>query len=152
MAGWSVASTEEIEAPPSDVWGRYADPGTWPDWAHSTAAAAIDGPLAVGATVTLTPTRGPVQRVRIDAVEPGRRLSTRLMLPGASMSFQYEIEPTAAGCRVRHTVSMTGPLAAAYGLFMRRANARKLAAETERLADAVQRPGGRSPDPHRPRT
>ena len=142
MSSWSVQSTAEVEASPSDVWRRYADPGTWPDWAHSTVAAALDRSLDIGATVTVTPTRGPVQRVRIDAVEPGRRLSTRLMLPGASMSFQYEIEPTAAGCRVRHTVSMAGPLAAAYGLFMRRANARKLAAETERLADAVRRQRG----------
>lgn len=152
MAGWLVESTAEIEATPQDVWGRYADPASWPDWAHSTAAAAIDGPLAVGATVTVTPTRGPVQRVRIEAVEPERHLSTTLDLPGARMAFQYEIEPSAAGCRVRHTVSMTGPLAVVYGLFMRRANARKLAAETERLAHAVRRPGGRSPDAHRPPT
>ncbi|HEU0236888.1 MAG TPA: SRPBCC family protein [Candidatus Limnocylindrales bacterium] len=152
MAGWSVESTAEIEAPPADVWGWYADPGSWPEWAHSTAAAAIDGPLAVGAIVTVTPTRGPVQRVRIDAVEPERRLSTTLDLPGARMAFRYEIEPSATGCRVRHTVSMIGPLAVVYGLFMRRANARKLAAEIERLADSVRRPGDRSPDAHRPRT
>lgn len=142
MGSWSVQGTADVEASRSDVWRRYADPGTWPDWAHSTVAAALDGPLVIGATVRVTPTRGPVQRVRVAAVEPERRLSTTLILPGASMSFQYEIEPTAEGCRVRHTVSMVGPLAAAYGLFMRRANARKLAAETERLADAVRRQRG----------
>jgi uncharacterized protein YndB with AHSA1/START domain len=137
---WSVESSVEVEATPAEVWRLYADPSTWRQWAHSTAGATADGPLVVGVPITVTPTRGPVQRVRVVALDAERTLSTELNLPGARMSFHYRIEPSTTGCRVHHSVRMDGPLAAAYGVFMRRSNERKLAAETARLADLVRRP------------
>lgn len=135
---WSVESSLEVEATAAEVWRLYADPGTWRRWAHSTAGATADGALAVGSTVAITPTRGPAQRVRIVALEPERRLVSELGLPGARMSFHYEIEPLATGCRVRHRVAMNGVLSAAYGLFMRRKNERKLGQETDRLREAIR--------------
>lgn len=137
-AMWSVESTAEIEAAPSAVWRLYANPGTWREWAHSTVDATADGPLEVGAVVRITSSRGPRQRVRIVVLDPERQLVSELALPGARMTFQYEIEPLASGCRVRHRVAMVGPLASAYGWFMRRSNERKLAEETVRLAKAVR--------------
>jgi uncharacterized protein YndB with AHSA1/START domain len=135
---WSVESSRTIDGSPSEIWDRYADPGTWPRWGHSTRAAEADGPLAVGSVVTIRPTRGPTQRVRIVAFEPERRLASELAMPGARMRFQYVIEPLASGCLIRHQVAMEGPLAGLLGRFMRASNERKLAIETARLADDVR--------------
>jgi len=135
---WSVESIAEIEAAPSAVWRFYASPGTWREWAHSTADATADGPLEVGAVVRITSSRGPRQRVKIVTFDPERQLVSELALPGALMTFQYQIEPLASGCRVRHRIVMVGPLASAYGWFMRQNNERKLAEETFRLAKAVR--------------
>jgi hypothetical protein len=97
-----------------------------------------DGPLTVGATVTVRPTRGPIQHVRIVSLDPERRLVSQAALPGAEMTFHYEIEPLATGCRIQHRVAMQGPLSAVYGLFMRRSNERKLIGETIRLDEVLR--------------
>jgi len=132
---WSVESSRELAVAPDRAWSLYVDPLLWSRWAHSTAwAASDDRPLRVGSVVRVKPSRGPVQRVRVVRLEAGRRLTNELRVPGALMTFDYELEPVADGCRVRHRISMAGPLSGVYALVMRRRNATKLEGETARLA------------------
>lgn len=135
---WSVDSHIDLDASPAEVWRLYEDPLTWSRWGHSTSAAVADGPLAEGATVSVKPTRGPTQRVHVVTFEPERRLVTELTMPGARMKFAYEIEARAEGCRVRHSVTMDGPLSGILGTFMRDRNKRKLAEEIANLAREVE--------------
>jgi uncharacterized protein YndB with AHSA1/START domain len=55
---WRIESTRDIAATPAMIWRCYADPATWPTWAHNTEAARCDGPLAVGSEVRVEPKRG----------------------------------------------------------------------------------------------
>ena len=135
---WSVESSLELAAAPEQAWPLYVDPALWSRWAHSTAWAATDDrPLRVGSLIRVKPTRGPVQRVRVARLEAGRRLTTELRVPGARMTFDYELEPVAAGCRVLHRISMVGPLSNLYAIVMRNRNAGKLRGETARLAEVI---------------
>jgi hypothetical protein len=153
---WSVESSLELAVAPEQAWPFYADPAMWSRWAHSTAWAATDDrPLRVRSLIRVKPTRGPVQRVRVARLEAERHLTTELRLPGARMTFDYELGPVAAGCRVRHRISMAGPLSSAYGFVLRTRNARKLREETARLgkviaaaaATAKREPEGAPPEP-----
>ena len=145
---WSVESSRELAAAPERVWPLYADPLLWSRWAHSTASAATDDrPLRVGSLIRVKPSRGPVQHIRVIRLEAGRRLTNELRVPGARMTFDYQLEPVAGGCRARHRISMAGPLSGAYALFMRKRNARKLEGEMDRLAGVVATARDSGPDP-----
>lgn len=56
---WMFEHTETTSASPAQLWAHYAEPATWPEWDHETAAVTVEGPLAVGTRGTLKPVKGP---------------------------------------------------------------------------------------------
>ena len=135
---WSVESSRDVAATPTSIWRYYADPTTWPRWAHNTSSARFDGPIEAGVEGRVKPQDGPEQTVRIVEAQPERLLVGQIRLPGAVMGFRYEIEPTHDGARIRHQVSMDGLLSGVYRLIVRKRNERQLPEETARLAKLVE--------------
>lgn len=131
--GWRVEATRELTATPASVWRLYAEPRTWPEWAHDVAAADLRRPLELGSVGRITTAGDRARDTRIVELRPGRSLAREVRLPGAVLSCRYEIEVTHDGCRVRHEIGVDGPLAWLYRLTMRDGRAAGLTEETARV-------------------
>lgn len=107
---WACAHTEMTTATAAQLWTRYADPTTWPEWDHEIATVTVDGPMATGMRGTLKPVKGPATPFVFSEVEPETGFTDVSRLPLARMTFRHLIEPIPAGCRFTHTVTISGPL------------------------------------------
>ena len=106
---WTWEHTLLTDAPAAVIWERYVDTTGWPAWDHGLASLTLDGPFAVGTTGTadfIGP--GPLP-YRLTAVEPGRRFADVTELPGMTVAFEHTLEPLAAGTRMTHRITITGP-------------------------------------------
>ena len=109
---WTYEHTEHSEATPAQVWARYADPRTWPEWDRSLAQASLRGPFAVGSRGTLLPVGGPAVRFRLIEVEPQVAFTDVARLPLARLAFGHRVRPTSTGSLVTHTITLSGPSSA----------------------------------------
>jgi hypothetical protein len=125
------------EAPvvPAEVYRYYTDPGTWGQWAHNTAWARAQGPVAAGSKVGVRVRSQPwTYTVRVLELDPGRRVVTEVRPFGVTITSTYEVTATANGSRIHHTISLAGPLERAY-LLVRGTYTRMLVEETRRVAE-----------------
>ncbi len=98
-------------ASPDQIFARWADMATWPEWNSDTEWVRLDGPFATGSTGTLKPKGGPKVPFVIASVVPGREFVDVSKLFGARLTFAHTVERTDAGCDVAVTISMSGPMA-----------------------------------------
>ncbi|MCW2882262.1 MAG: polyketide cyclase/dehydrase and lipid transport [Sphaerisporangium sp.] len=108
---WTFEHTETTTATPSQVWRRYADPTTWPEWDHETESVILEGPFAAGTRGRLKPIGAPAVRFELSTVLPQRQFTDVSRLPLALMTFAHHLEPLpGGGSRFTHRISITGPL------------------------------------------
>lgn len=107
---WTFEHSETTRATPAQLWARYAEPMTWPEWDHETAQVTVEGSMEVGTRGTLKPVKGPVTNFVFTEVSPEVGFSDVCRLPLARLTFAHRIETTAAGSRFTHRVTITGPL------------------------------------------
>src|SRR3954451_13385461 len=133
--GWSLAySAESLAAPPA-VWRRYVDVEHWSEWSrHGVEWSRLDGPFEVGSKGKSKAPGMPAATFRLVAVEPDSRFVSEVRLPGGRLRFEHVIEPSEAGSRVTHRVSVDGPLAVLYARIIRRGTERALPDGVDRLA------------------
>jgi uncharacterized protein YndB with AHSA1/START domain len=107
---WTFEHTETASAAPSQVWARYAEPTTWPEWDHQAASVTVQGSVVVGTRGSLKPVKGPATPFIFTEVTPEVSFTdvSRLLL--SRLTFTHRIEPTATGSRFTHCVTITGPL------------------------------------------
>jgi len=125
---WEFRHTETTAATPEQLWKRYADPPTWPEWDHKTESVTLDGPFAVGTTGKLKPVGGPKTKFRLLEVTDRRSFTDVSFLPLAKMHFSHKIDPAAGGASITHTVKISGPLSPLFA----RVIGKKIAAELPR--------------------
>jgi uncharacterized protein YndB with AHSA1/START domain len=96
-------------ARPDTVWRIWSDPSTWPDWNPSVSEASLDGPMRVGATGSMTTSRG-AQRMSVVAVEPGRSFTLEMPgVPTTTFLFECRVEGGDGGATtISQGVRMTG--------------------------------------------
>lgn len=107
---WTFEHTELTSATPAQLWARYAEPTTWPEWDKETASVTVQGPFVVGTRGTLKPVKGPATPFAFTEVNPEVGFTDVSRLPLARLTFTHHIEPTATGSRFTHRVTITGPL------------------------------------------
>lgn len=140
---WTFEHSETTMATPAQLWARYADPTTWPQWDHETARVTVDGPLAVGTKGRLKPVKGPAAGFRVTEATPHVSFSDVTRLPLARLSFSHRIEPYGAGSRFTHAVTITGPLSPLFARLIGRNIAAGLPSAMKalaRLAEAADPP------------
>lgn len=108
---WAFEHTETTSATPAQLWARYAEPATWPEWDHETASVTVEGPMAVGTRGKLKPVKGPAASFIFTEVAPEVGFTDVSRLPLARLTLAHHIEPTDTGSRFTHCVTITGPLA-----------------------------------------
>ncbi len=111
MSMWAFEHTETTSATPPQLWARYAEPTTWPEWDHEIAAVRVQGPVAVGTRGRLKPVKGPGVSFTFTEVSAGVGFTDVSRLPLARLTLAHHIEPMTTGSRFTHRVTITGPLA-----------------------------------------
>ncbi len=107
---WTFEHAETTSATPGQLWARYADPITWPEWDHEIAVVTVQGLMAAGTRGTLKPVNGPTTPFTFTEVMPEVGFTDVSRLPLARMTFEHLIEPIPGGSRFLHRVTITGPL------------------------------------------
>lgn len=114
-----IETAVDIAAPPAAVWRVLVDFASYPEW--NPLIRRIEGEVRVGARLRVTiqpPGRKPMTfRPTVRAAEPGRELRWlgRVLIPGLfDGEHAFVLEPSGAGCRLRHEERFTGLLAAAF--------------------------------------
>jgi hypothetical protein len=141
---WKTEHTTQTAATPTQLWAYYAEPHRWPEWDHEVVSASINGPFAAGNTGTLKPASGPKAKMHFTEVTPERSFTDVTPLPLATMAFEHVIEPTDAGCRFTHRVTITGPLSGLFGRLIGRRIAAELPTAMRKLASLAET----APAPH----
>ncbi len=107
-------TTRRLDAPPERVWALWSDVERRPAWHPGLSWARLDGPLATGAAGAWKPERARPVRVRVAALEPGRRLLLEGTHGPAVARGHYEhlvVPAPGGGSTVTHRMWLTGPLA-----------------------------------------
>lgn len=114
-----IETAIDIAAPPVAVWRVLVDFASYPEW--NPFVRRIEGEARVGARLRVTiqpPGRKPMTfRPTVRAAEPGRELRWvgRVLIPGLfDGEHAFVLEPSGAGCRLRHEEHFTGLLAGAF--------------------------------------
>jgi len=118
---WKSEFAAETAAPPEAVWRVLEDADRWPSWNPGLTAAHLDGPLASGATGSVTLTRGGTRPFVVYAADPGRYFAYGGNVPGGRQAFWYRIEGSATGqTRVMLGHTIEGLLWPVFGLLFGR--------------------------------
>ena len=131
---WTCEHAVTTNATPAQVWARYADPRTWPEWDAATERVTLQGPLAVGSRGTLKAVGGPTTRFTLTEVVPETGFTTVTRLPLARLVFRHQIEATATGSHLTHAVTISGPLSSLFGRVIGTSLARDLPGAMNALA------------------
>ena len=107
---WKVQKSSVVSASSACVWSLWQDVTHWNEWDRGLRWSRIDGEFQVGTKGVLKPTSGPASHFTLVTVEQDRRFTDVAKLPFCQLEFDHVIEPHAAGCKITHTVTMSGPL------------------------------------------
>jgi hypothetical protein len=126
-------------APPPAFFAKWADMATWPEWNGDTEWVRLDGPFVAGSRGVLKPKGGPRVKFVIDALVPDREFVDVSLLVGARLTFRHLVEPLPdGGCRIRVTVTMTGPLRSLWARILGNGFRATLQADLDRLVTAAE--------------
>ena len=101
--------TTTVPATSAQLYDRWADCDTHPEWSTDLAWVRLDGPVRPGATGHLRPKGGPRSRFTVTELVPDRTFADATHLFGARLTFRHHAEPVPAGSEVTVTVSLEGP-------------------------------------------
>jgi Polyketide cyclase / dehydrase and lipid transport len=130
-----------VRATPAAMFRIYEDVANWHTWDPDTKAAALDGPLRVGATGKLTSTKGRAVPMRITDVVKDSRFTVESSIPLFRMVFEHLLHPGAAGTEVIHRVSFSGLLSVVLGPILSRQLNTGLPVTLSRLKTLTERGG-----------
>lgn len=143
MRSWDYAPSVDTAASPAEVWQRYVDVGTWPEWKFGVDSVRLDGPFAAGTTGELTPAGRPAMPFRLTKVEPERGYTSETeVVPGGVLRMEHALEELpGGGTRITHRATVPRAALDAFGLDF----SPKLYAGIKRTLDALSAAARRVP-------
>lgn len=115
----TYGASRATSAPPQRVWAVWSDPNNWSTWNSGIRNAQVDGPLANGATGTMTTSRNSTHAVTFSNVIAERGFSMSMSgPPGSTITFRCEITPSGTGSTIGQSAAFAGPLAFVWGPLM----------------------------------
>ena len=107
---WTHEHAGETAAPPEAVWRVLSDIDDWASWDTSMEDVRLQGPLAVGSEVVMTPIGQDPITSRITDVRENARYADETSFEGVLLRFSHTLEPRAdGGTRVVHRLEIDGP-------------------------------------------
>jgi hypothetical protein len=131
----------ETQASPQTIWQLWSDPTTWAEWNPDVESAALNGPMAAGATGTMRTKSGGAHDIEITAVDPARSFVLETSpIPLTRFRFGCEVVPRAAGgSTISQSLTLAGPLAPLFSLLMAKRIADTFPALLRGLSAAAER-------------
>ena len=108
MAKWMIRSSSLAAVPPEAIYALYVDPSTWGEWGHNTRWARAHGPVLEGSVVDVKAGYGKVYPVLMRRVIANRSVECEVRPPGMLVETTFSVEPADGGCKVEHTISVSG--------------------------------------------
>jgi uncharacterized protein YndB with AHSA1/START domain len=113
---WVHEHTAETAVPREKVWAALADIDSWSEWDTSMAEIKLDGPFAVGSTVSMTPIGQDPIRSRIVEIEDGTTYADETSFGGVLLRFSHTLTELPDGItRITHRLEITGDEAGTVG-------------------------------------
>jgi hypothetical protein len=126
--------TRTVPVSPADLYARWADVATHPEWSLGLDWTRLDGPVELGARGRLRPAGGPSWPFEVTELVADRTFADTTFLPGARLTFRHHAEPVGAGAEVHVSVELTGPLRRLWTLVL---GPTKMQADIEADLDAL---------------
>lgn len=126
-------------AAPAAFFARWADMATWPEWNTDLEWVRLDGPFATGSRGQLKPKGGPKVKFVIEKLVPDSEFVDVSLLVGTRLTFRHLVDALPdGGCRVRVTVTMSGPLRWAWARILGGGFKGSLQPDLDRLVAAAE--------------
>ncbi|RKN38615.1 SRPBCC family protein [Streptomyces hoynatensis] len=137
---WEFEHSLDADVTPEQVWARYADHATWPEWHAGIAQIHIDGPFAAGSTGTMTPVGQDTVPVTLTEVTVNESFSDETPVGDtAVLRFVHRLAALpGGGTRITHRVEIDGPAADQVGPQLGPQIAKGIPTIVESLAKAAQ--------------
>ena len=102
---FTVSHSELTRATPTRIWALWSDVNRWPDWDVGLASCELEQPFSPGSTFLLRPlgAEHPIT-VEIQETVANRTFSDLSRLPFGEIKAIHEVEETAEGTRLTHTI------------------------------------------------
>jgi polyketide cyclase/dehydrase/lipid transport protein len=109
---WSNEHAVEADVSAEAVWRAWAEVERWGEWNADIQRISIDGPFAVGATITMTPRGADPVVLRVAEARPGEGFVDEAELGGVVVTTTHLVEPAGEGrVRIVYRTEITGPAA-----------------------------------------
>lgn len=108
---WDYQDSIETPAPREQVWERYRDVSSWPQWQPGVARAELDGPFAAGTTGVITSAeQGPAPFTLTKVVDGVGFVQETPLDESVVLRSHFTIEPVPdGGTRIVHRTELAGP-------------------------------------------
>lgn len=109
---WSYEHAVETGADRGELWRRWTDVLTWPEWNAGVETITIDGSFAVGTAFTMTPPGEDPITMRLTEVAPGESFTDEMDAGDVVVRTVHRLEPAGNGrVRVVYRTEISGPAA-----------------------------------------
>lgn len=108
---WAAEERHTTTARPALVWQRWVTPECWPEHDAKVRRAVLQGPLAVGSTIIVTPNGGPSSVAEIVDLEPEILFATEARMPGCTLRVIQRMDEEGPLTVMRHRIELSGPSA-----------------------------------------
>ena len=113
---WTDEHSIETTASPEDIWQRWSDVASWPEWNADVEHIEISGPFEAGSTISMTPAgQEPIELVIAEAVPPNLFVD-EADLEDVVVRTIHQVRRVEGGLsRVVYRIEITGPAADTLG-------------------------------------
>lgn len=134
-----ATASAHTTASAKEIFSRWADHATWPEWDTDTEWVQVFGPVREGTHGTLKTHGGPTVNFVISTFEPDREYTDTSALPGAKLVFQHLARQTENGTEVNAQVTLTGPLSKMWAIILGKNFRATVPAALDRLIKLVEK-------------
>jgi hypothetical protein len=136
---WTFEHRVECRVDPDFAWRFWTQIENWAAVDPLLEWARISGAFAPGSRIEMKTRGGEAIESRIVEVENGSSALLETLLPGASVSFLLQFEPSPLGTRIRQRITLAGARAEEYEAQVASGFEKGVPAGMQRLADAMER-------------
>jgi hypothetical protein len=116
---WSYSVTRMSNATPAQIWAWYADTNDVPKWDPLIKGVVLHGDFSAGSWGEYIPAAGPTLPLTLTTVSPSQYYTQVTKLPMASVESTHILTAIGNQTRIEHGITMSGPMAWAYELFLK---------------------------------
>jgi hypothetical protein len=117
---WTYSVSRVSDATPAQIWAWYADTNDVPKWNPLLKGVVMHGSFAAGGWGQDIPTVGPTMDFTLTSVLAPQTYTESINLPMASVESSHVLTTVGNQTRIQHGMTMTGSMAWAYELFLRK--------------------------------